>query len=135
MLQLGAKRFGIVGVGPIGCCPIIRIQSANEECPKTMNVLAKRFNLGLKAVMKKLSLKGAKPIKYSIANSYEMTLNVLNNPLSYSKHTFSIIYNLYPKYKYYTYNSKPSNYIALTNLNLHNRYLRIFVLNLLFFLP
>lgn len=99
-------------------------QSANEECYETMNVLAKRFNF---------SLEGAKPMKYSIAKSYEMTLNVLNNPLSYSKHTISIIYNLYPKYKYYTYNSKPSNYMALTNLNLYNRYLRIFVLNFFFF--
>ncbi|GMN28818.1 hypothetical protein TIFTF001_002189 [Ficus carica] len=30
LLQLGAKRFGIVGVGPIGCCPIIRIQNFKD---------------------------------------------------------------------------------------------------------
>lgn len=84
LLKLGAKRFGIVGVGPIGCCPIIRIQSSNEECSETMNAFARRFNLGLEALMKKLSSQGAKPMKYSIAKSYDMTLSVLNDPLSFN---------------------------------------------------
>ncbi|EXC35275.1 GDSL esterase/lipase [Morus notabilis] len=84
LLRLGAKRLGIVSVTPIGCCPIIRIRSENEECSDTMNAFAKKFNLGLEALLKKLSTEGAKPMKYSIAKSYDMTLSVLNDPLSYN---------------------------------------------------
>ncbi|PON49975.1 Lipase [Parasponia andersonii] len=85
LLKLGAKRLGVVGLGPIGCCPILRIRSGNEdECFEAVNAIAKRYTLGLETLLQKLSSEGVQSMKYTLAKSYDMTLALIRDPVTFS---------------------------------------------------
>ncbi|XP_042755674.1 GDSL esterase/lipase At5g33370-like [Lactuca sativa] len=78
LYNLGARKFGIMGVPPLGCCPISRAISGGA-CTKEINDVASAFYTSLKSLLKNLSstLEG---FKYSLANSYNMTMSVIENP-------------------------------------------------------
>jgi hypothetical protein len=56
LYTLGARRFGIVDVPPIGCVPVVCAKSPAGEtaCVVAANALAKGFNDALAGVMVKL---------------------------------------------------------------------------------
>lgn len=54
-----------------------------------LNRLARDFHPILDAILWKLSSE-YEGMKYSLGNAYEMTINVINNPLPFSKHSFLI---------------------------------------------
>ncbi|KAM0922469.1 hypothetical protein ACQ4PT_006006 [Festuca glaucescens] len=73
LYTLGARRFGIVDVPPIGCVPAVRAKSPTGEtaCVPAANALAKGFNDALAGVMAKLA--AALPgMKYSVGSSYNL---------------------------------------------------------------
>nr|XP_043623127.1 GDSL esterase/lipase At5g08460-like [Erigeron canadensis] len=79
LYNLGARKFGIISVSPIGCCPSQRIYNATGGCLEIENTLAQIFYSSLDALLKKLTCK-LPGMKYALGNSYEMTINVINNP-------------------------------------------------------
>ncbi|PWA84402.1 Lipase, GDSL [Artemisia annua] len=79
LYNLGARKFGIISVAPIGCCPSQRIHNATGGCLEIENTFAQAFYSSLDALLKKLSCE-LSGMKYALGNSYEMTINVINHP-------------------------------------------------------
>ncbi|KAI6700994.1 hypothetical protein NL676_015318 [Syzygium grande] len=84
LMALGARKFGIISVPPIGCCPSQRVLSGTGECLEVLNELALAFHSELGAVLKKLSSE-YESMKYSLGNAYDMTMDVIVNPLPHFK--------------------------------------------------
>lgn len=84
LFELGARKFAIVGVPPIGCCPLSRLADINDHCHKEMNEYARDFQTILSALLQKLSSEYG-GMKYSLGNAYEMTMNVIDDPPAFSK--------------------------------------------------
>ncbi|KAG6493330.1 hypothetical protein ZIOFF_048312 [Zingiber officinale] len=76
---LGARKFGIVDVAPIGCCPYTRSLHPAGACIDILNELALGFNTALKSQMQSLSsqLQG---MKYSIGSSYAVVWGIIRDP-------------------------------------------------------
>lgn len=70
---LGARRFAIVDVPPLGCVPLVRATSPDgaSRCVDAANALAKGFNDALRAALADLTASGALPgARYSVGSSY-----------------------------------------------------------------
>ncbi|PSS31566.1 GDSL esterase/lipase [Actinidia chinensis var. chinensis] len=80
---LGARKFGIISVPPIGCCPSQRIFNPTGGCLEGQNDFARVFHSALGTLMSKLSSELPK-MKYSLGNTYEMTMNVIQNPRTFN---------------------------------------------------
>ncbi|CAN1276264.1 GDSL esterase/lipase At5g55050 [Linum perenne] len=79
LLKLGARKFGIVTVAPIGCCPSQRVFNHTLGCLEELNDLALAFHSQVTQLMYNLSFE-YRDMKYSIGNAFLMTINVINNP-------------------------------------------------------
>ncbi|CAD6242470.1 unnamed protein product [Miscanthus lutarioriparius] len=72
---LGARRFGIVDVPPLGCVPSVRVTSSDgaSRCVDGANELARGFNDALRAALANLTASGALPgARYSVGSSYSV---------------------------------------------------------------
>ncbi|KAL5557438.1 hypothetical protein UlMin_039674 [Ulmus minor] len=90
LLNLGAKKFAIVGIPPIGCCPFQRAalnQTAGggaaattaSGCLDRMNVAAQMLNTELQSLLQKLSSQYV-DMMYSFGNTFDMTMLVIGDP-------------------------------------------------------
>nr|XP_043625482.1 GDSL esterase/lipase At5g33370-like [Erigeron canadensis] len=79
LYKLGARKFGIISVPPIGCCPSQRLNNHTGGCFEIENTFARAFHASLDALLEKLSCE-LKGMKYSLGNSYNMTMNVITYP-------------------------------------------------------
>ncbi|XP_047312887.1 GDSL esterase/lipase At4g28780-like [Impatiens glandulifera] len=77
---LGARKFGIVSVPPIGCCPFERAVYGGGECVDDMNAFALDFYELTRSMLENLSRKFP-DFEYSLGNAYNMTMTMLNNPI------------------------------------------------------
>ncbi|KAJ3706804.1 hypothetical protein LUZ61_010509 [Rhynchospora tenuis] len=79
LYNLGARKFGVVDVPPIGCCPYPRSLNPLGGCIDTLNELAQSFNQAVNDMMHGLSytLGG---FKYSIGSSYAVVQNIIKDP-------------------------------------------------------
>nr|XP_011470894.1 PREDICTED: GDSL esterase/lipase At2g42990-like [Fragaria vesca subsp. vesca] len=87
LYNLGARKFGIISVPPIGCCPAARVGPKSNDssvCVEELNNLALTFLAQTEDFLRTLSseLKG---FKYSLGNAYEMTMSILEDPLAFGK--------------------------------------------------
>ncbi|KAM5546922.1 GDSL esterase/lipase [Rosa sericea] len=85
LYNLGARKFGIISVPPIGCCPAARVGPKSNDssvCVEELNNLALTFLAQTEDLLQKLSseLKG---LMYSLGNAYEMTMSMLEDPLAF----------------------------------------------------
>ncbi|MBA0771750.1 hypothetical protein Gotri_007229 [Gossypium trilobum] len=83
LISLGARKFGIVSVPALGCCPSQRIYQANGECLEELNNQARAFFSTMELLLGNLRLE-YKDIKYSLGNTVDMTLNVIDNALAFN---------------------------------------------------
>lgn len=78
---LGARRFGVIGVPPMGCLPGVRAKFpfGDPGCGLITNNLAWRSNVVLGEVMEKLasSLPG---MRYSVGSSYNLVMSYMERP-------------------------------------------------------
>ncbi|KAJ4826909.1 hypothetical protein Tsubulata_006136 [Turnera subulata] len=79
IIKLGARKIGIFGIPPVGCCPSQRFFNQSGGCLEELNSLAVDFQGTINSMMGNLSSE-YKDLKYSIGNAYAMTINVINNP-------------------------------------------------------
>ncbi|KAL2322671.1 hypothetical protein Fmac_027050 [Flemingia macrophylla] len=77
----GAKKFEIVGVSAIGCCPAYRIRN-KTECVSETNYLSFKYNEALQSMLKKWKLEN-KDISYSYFDTYAAIEDLVHNPTSY----------------------------------------------------
>ncbi|CAN6192555.1 unnamed protein product, partial [Urochloa humidicola] len=84
LYKLGARKFGLINVGPVGCVPRVRVLNATGACADGLNQLAAGFNAALNNLLaglaqKKQQLPG---LAYSIADSFGLTQGALANPMA-----------------------------------------------------
>lgn len=84
LYDLDARKFGIVSIPPIGCCPFQRFIGKTGECVKESNDLAQSFYNATETMLIKMSSQ-AVGMKYSLGNAYAMTLDIIDNPLVFGK--------------------------------------------------
>ncbi|KAK1432594.1 hypothetical protein QVD17_09491 [Tagetes erecta] len=79
MYKLGARKFAIIGIAPLGCAPAARIRNPTGGCAEFMNDGAKLFQVSMQYVLTELSLM-LEGFKFSLGNMYTVTMNVIDNP-------------------------------------------------------
>ena len=84
LYKLGGRRFGVIGVAAIGCCPAVRVKIYGGECMESLNQFAIALNSATISLMNKLSYE-LKDLKYSFGNSFAMTSAVLQRPTLFGK--------------------------------------------------
>ncbi|CAL5202207.1 unnamed protein product [Lathyrus oleraceus] len=77
----GARKFEIIGLSPIGCCPISRLKN-KTECFSEANLLSMKYNEILQIMLKDLKLKN-KNLSYSYFDTYAAIQDLTQNPSSY----------------------------------------------------
>lgn len=82
----GARKFEIVGVGAIGCCPTYRLKN-NTECFSEANFLAVKYNEDTQSMFKKWKSEN-KDLSYSYFDTYAALQDLIQNPTSYGNITF-----------------------------------------------
>ncbi|KAB1215180.1 hypothetical protein CJ030_MR4G025852 [Morella rubra] len=71
----GARKFVIVGLAAIGCCPTIRKDFEGEECSEEINYWAAKYNDGLKTMLQNFKSE-LKDINYSYFDTYSISMNI-----------------------------------------------------------
>ena len=76
---LGARKFAVIDVPPIGCCPYPRSLHPLGACIDALNELARGFNKGLRDAMRGLgsSFQG---LKYSVGSSHAVVQSIMKHP-------------------------------------------------------
>ncbi|CAN4078649.1 unnamed protein product [Withania somnifera] len=81
LYNLGARKFGVVGIPPIGCCPAIRGATVGGACNETLNGYAQIFYNATLSLLQDFS--SANPgLNFSLGNSFLMTKAVIDNPVA-----------------------------------------------------
>ncbi|MED6147218.1 hypothetical protein PIB30_042095 [Stylosanthes scabra] len=79
LINLGARKLGIVSVAPIGCVPIVR-GTFGGNCSDGLNAIAELFYSSVQEMLTKLRT-DCSDLKYSIGNTYNITnLIMLQDP-------------------------------------------------------
>ncbi|WVZ74265.1 hypothetical protein U9M48_022472 [Paspalum notatum var. saurae] len=76
---LGARKFGVIDVPPIGCCPYPRSLHPLGACIDVLNELALAFNKGVKAAMRGLSA-SFPGLRYSVGSTHAMVQSIIKHP-------------------------------------------------------
>ncbi|KAK8916077.1 GDSL esterase/lipase [Platanthera zijinensis] len=79
LYNVGARKFGIIDVPPIGCCPFTRSSNPTGGCVDVLNELPSQFNRAAMFLMHDLTLT-LKGMKYSIGSSYKVVSNIIRDP-------------------------------------------------------
>ncbi|KAJ7944089.1 GDSL esterase/lipase [Quillaja saponaria] len=82
LIDLGARKFGIISVPAVGCCPVQLVINGTSGCMDGLNAFAQVFNTALSDLLQNLSSEFP-DMKYSLGNSYEMTVSMITNPLPF----------------------------------------------------
>ena len=81
LYRMGARKFGIINMGPVGCVPRVRVLNATGACNDALNL----YSAGFAATMKSM-LAGLAPklpgFAYSLADSFAATRAIFTNPKS-----------------------------------------------------
>ncbi|PKI74444.1 hypothetical protein CRG98_005208 [Punica granatum] len=85
LFNLGARKFGIVSIPPIGCCPYARLQNTTTTgglpgCLTELNDDAQAFQLMVASLLEGLKYELNHEFKYSLGDVYTMTNIMLGNP-------------------------------------------------------
>ncbi|RLM54776.1 hypothetical protein C2845_PM10G21680 [Panicum miliaceum] len=70
LYKLGARKFGIINVGPVGCVPRVRVLNATGGCADGMNQLVAGFDAALESLLAGLAANKLPGLAYSLANSF-----------------------------------------------------------------
>ncbi|XP_042485218.1 GDSL esterase/lipase At5g55050 [Macadamia integrifolia] len=80
--NLGARKFVMIGVGAIGCCPSQRNQNKTQACNEEANYWSHTYNEGIKALLLGMKSKYT-DINYSFFDTHAMLLNFIQDPVKY----------------------------------------------------
>lgn len=91
LYDYNARKFVIVGVWPVGCIPLVRVDDKHEECNKEMNHLSVKYNGALISLLKNMESdfkdilgtkkkKDFKDIHYSYFDGYSVLQSLITKP-------------------------------------------------------
>ncbi|KAL4569074.1 hypothetical protein LXL04_024701 [Taraxacum kok-saghyz] len=82
LYDLGARKFGIIGVPPLGCCPKERYidtqMGGNGSCVDAMNDLAQAFHASTESLLRNFSSTN-QGVVYSLGNTYNIIMDFIDN--------------------------------------------------------
>ncbi|XP_065036656.1 GDSL esterase/lipase At5g41890-like [Musa acuminata AAA Group] len=83
--ELGARKFVVVGVGPLGCIPYIRVIKlvADGRCSSAANQLIQGYNMKLSRRIQELNEEMGPETVFVYANSYDIVRELMQNYLRY----------------------------------------------------
>ncbi|CAO2819344.1 unnamed protein product [Amaranthus hypochondriacus] len=83
--KLGARKFVIVGIGPLGCIPIVRAMKLVwfKKCSTEVNQLIQGYNIKLSMELTFLNEKLGHDAVFVYANSYDIFMDIISNHLHY----------------------------------------------------
>ncbi|OAY82976.1 GDSL esterase/lipase [Ananas comosus] len=81
LYDLGARKFEVIDVTTMGCCPYARTLNPTGECVDALNELAKVLNDAVRVLWNQLSTQ-LQGLKYSVGSSYELVSTAIANPNS-----------------------------------------------------
>ncbi|XP_020209216.1 GDSL esterase/lipase At5g55050 [Cajanus cajan] len=81
LYELGARKFGIVSIAPIGCCPAVSSLNGGK-CVKALNDFAVAFHSTTRDLLQRLSYE-LEGFQFSLGNSFVMTTTILKSPSSF----------------------------------------------------
>jgi hypothetical protein len=76
---MGARKFGIINVGLLGCVPAVRALNSTAACNDGLNLLAAGFDDALKSLLASLAAR-LPGLVYSLADSYSLSQVTFANP-------------------------------------------------------
>ncbi|XP_008813060.1 GDSL esterase/lipase At5g55050-like [Phoenix dactylifera] len=79
LYNLGARKFGIVSVPPLGCCPSQRARNHTGGCYEMLNGLSGKFYPAIGEVLQNLHSE-LPDMKYALGNSFSMVGSILESP-------------------------------------------------------
>ncbi|KAI3855102.1 hypothetical protein MKX03_018496 [Papaver bracteatum] len=80
--NLGARKFAIVGLGLIGCCPKLRSDNPKGECNEQANHWSVKYNKAVKSLLQELK-EELTDIHYSLINTYDIMADFMQQPALY----------------------------------------------------
>lgn len=79
LYELGARKFAMIGTGPIGCTPSLREHGKSKECNEEANRLAVDFGVGVGRLMHGMSSELV-DVNYTFFNTTVSLLDYIQNP-------------------------------------------------------
>ncbi|KAM0878768.1 hypothetical protein ACQ4PT_034658 [Festuca glaucescens] len=79
LYNMGARKFGIINVGLLGCVPTVRALNSTGACNDGLNLLAAGFDDALKSLLASLAAR-LPGLVYSLADFYSHTQVTFANP-------------------------------------------------------
>ncbi|XP_072958035.1 GDSL esterase/lipase At5g55050-like [Typha angustifolia] len=79
LYHLGARKFGIASVPPLGCCPSQRVRKPTGECYEVLNDISRTSYAAIGAMLKELQM-DLPEMKYAFGNAYKIVSYVLQDP-------------------------------------------------------
>ena len=76
---MGARKFGVINVGQIGCAPLQRLQSPAGACADAVNALAAGFDGALRSLLAGLP-HGLPGLAYSLGDLYGLMQATIADP-------------------------------------------------------
>ncbi|KAK6948004.1 GDSL lipase/esterase [Dillenia turbinata] len=83
--ELGARKFVVVGVGPLGCIPFVRALNllGSGRCSSEINKLIIGYNSKLRDVLQQLNQNLGPEAMFVYANSYDIFSHIIQNYRQY----------------------------------------------------
>ncbi|OAY84561.1 GDSL esterase/lipase [Ananas comosus] len=83
--ELGARKFVVVDVGPLGCIPYVRALKlvSKGRCSSTANKLVQGYNAKLRRGIYKLNREMGPETMFIYANSYDIVIDLMRNSRQY----------------------------------------------------
>lgn len=87
LYSLGARKFGILGVAPLGCLPIERALNKSGGCMDEMNNLALSFYQSTQSLLQNYSTMFPR-FNYSLGNIYQLTMDAITDGNVYDQYIY-----------------------------------------------
>ena len=84
--NFGARKFALVGTGPIGCCPQQRKGSSSADCNATTNSICVQYVNGVASLLEEMKSE-LRDMNYSLFNSSRALMEYIENPENYGMKT------------------------------------------------
>lgn len=104
--DMGAKKIGIAGVPPLGCCPsqITLGGSASRECEPSRNLASTLFNSKISKEIDRLNAeRNGYGSKFVYIDIYYNLLELIQSPTFYGECTYVVTQYCYITYFNYNY--------------------------------
>jgi phospholipase/lecithinase/hemolysin len=81
---MGARKFVIASVGPLGCIPyrLTFTLAENGECDQNVNLQIQSFNAGLEGLLNQLNSQLSGSL-FVYANAYDKFFEMIQNPTEF----------------------------------------------------